>query len=129
MEVISLEQAVEAGFEPLEYEIYRHFGKVRIRVDFLGDMGDSIPTLFYRDVSNGERVFTPINTPLPYAEKSAHELTRLVQLVQRNDLCLITLVHTNGKVSICDIVLFEREAPCTWRETCDQHSPCCAYKS
>ena len=59
MDVISLEQAVEAGFEPLEYEIHRNFGKVRIRADFLGDMGDPIPALFYRDVSNWERVFTP----------------------------------------------------------------------
>lgn len=129
MDVISLEQAVEAGFEPLEYEIHRNFGKVRIRADFLGDMGDPIPALFYRDVSNGERVFTPINTPLPYAENPQHELTRLVQLVQRNDLCLITLIHANGKISICDIVLLEREAPCAWRDTCDQRSPCCAYKS
>ena len=32
MEVISLEQAVEDGFKPLEYEIHRNFGSVRIRV-------------------------------------------------------------------------------------------------
>ena len=111
MEVISLEQAVEDGFKPLEYEIHRNFGSVRIRVDFLGDMGDSIPALFYRDVSNGERVFTPINTPLPYAENSKHELTKLIKQVQRNDLCLITLVHANGKVYISDIVLLKQEAP------------------
>ena len=69
MEVISLEQAVEDGFKPLEYEIHRNFGSVRIRVDFLGDMGDSIPALFYRDVSNGGARFHANKYPSPLCRK------------------------------------------------------------
>ena len=128
MELISLNAAQEAGFEPRSYAPCRTPKQLRGGIDFIAEMGESIISLFFRDSKTEERLYAALDLNGEIGgsnEKSA----ALMPYLQRNDLCDISVVYGNFMFRVCEIFLIKQAPICTWREQCDQRSPCCVFKS
>ena len=128
MEPISLNAAQEAGFEPRTYAPCRSLKQMRGYVDFIAEMGESTISLFFRDSKTEERLYAALDLNGEIGgsnEKSA----ALMPYLQRNDLCNISVVYSNFMLRVHEISLIKQASICTWREQCDQRSPCCVFKS
>ncbi|MDL2271802.1 hypothetical protein LJC23_02075 [Desulfovibrio sp. OttesenSCG-928-I05] len=128
MEIITLEAARKAGFEPRTYSPFLQHKKIRAHVDFIAEMGESGISLFFRGKASGERFHASLSFLLSGNENSEKSAT-LVPYLQRNDLCDISVIFLNTVFFIQAISLVEQAPICTWREQCDQRSPCCVFKS
>ncbi len=128
METISLEAAREAGFEPRTYSPFIQHKKIRAYVDFIAELGESGISLFFRGHTSGERFYAALGSLLSSKENS-DKTAALVRYLQRNDVCDISVVFLNTAFHIEAISLIKQGPICAWREQCDQHSPCCVFRS
>ena len=126
MEIITLSAAEEAGFDPRSYSNEVKWGKLNVKLDFLGEAGPTGKALFFSLESNGERFYYPIHLAESDAEKAASAFTYL----QTGDICKIHAMHADGMPCVIrSIDLITQKPLCKWREQCDQLSPCCVFKS
>ena len=123
MEPISLNAAQEAGFEPRTYAPCRSIKQMLGYVDFIAEMGESTISLFFRDFKTEERLYVALDLN-GGIDGNSEKNAALVPYLQRNDLCKISVVYGNFMFRVCEIFLIKQAPICTWREQCDQCSPC-----
>ena len=129
MEVISLEAAQQADFEPLEYVQSHRLGRMMARVDFVGDMGGGEIALFFREKTGGERLYAMFNLYIPSGASEKDKTDAIITDLQFDSICDIYNIHAEHRLGIREISIVEQQPLCVWREKCDQRSPCCVFKS
>ena len=96
METITLEAAEQAGFLPRTYPHCRQLGKLRVKADFIADMGGGETALFFHEQLRGERGYAVFNlynrSGVAEDDKAATLIPYLYDAVGRH-ACSILLVR------------------------------------
>lgn len=129
METVTLEAAEQSGFLPRTYPQYRQLGKLRVKADFIANMGGGQTALFFHEQSRGERGYAVFNLHNRSGVTEDGMAVTLTPYLQRGDIYDISIDHANYVLGIREIILIEQQPLCAWREQCDQLSPCCVFKS
>ncbi|CAK7033981.1 MAG: hypothetical protein DELT_00481 [Desulfovibrio sp.] len=128
MNILSLDEVRESGFEFRNYSQYPPIGDVTVHLDFLVQF--NLQTVFFRETRTGGRYYLALPLRAEPGVMTPYALTTFFSSVQRGDVCLFSIFQSKfGHYCLSRATLIEQLPICERREQCDQRSPCCVFKS